>query len=184
MGECWRLVSLPRSFFFRRRRLFIFDFQHKLKKLNPSLFVNDSNANARDGEWKVLGLYLRRTAQSERFTEFQKVMLDGDARRYIDAQESGHAAEHVCSVPANWVPERDIFGADGKLLAKGWRTIVMNLIARRIVNRERATAVFGTSLGETAYDRMSFEDRQRDATDQAGNKKILNDHRIRGFGSY
>ena len=131
----------------------------------------------------MLGLYLRRRDRQASFGALDKLELDGDARRYVDGLDSGNRDAHVCSVPRNWVPEHDVFDAEGKrLLARGWRSILAALFSKRLCTRERARAVFGSGIGENRYDRMGFEARQAEAKAKARLGAKL-DPRIISIGS-
>ena len=46
-------------------------------------------------------------------------------------------------------------------MARGWRGVLTELVKRRLVTLDRARSVFGcSSLGETDYDRMSYDEKR------------------------
>jgi hypothetical protein len=76
------------------------------------------------------------------------------------AHDAGWMPEYVCGVPASWVPEHDVFDPKtGKQLARGWRSIVLLLVRRGFTTIDRARKVFAPSLGESAYDRLTIEEK-------------------------
>lgn len=136
--------------------MFLFDFKAKLQRLNPNLYIGDSQA--RDvGGWKALGIYHRRkvkdvfgSLKNEATSEQLKYMLD---------QESGQFDEFVCGVPADWVPDIPIFDSQTRnLVAPCWRSIVIKLWHKGLVDLDRAKKVFGSnSLLERDFDRLDFD---------------------------
>jgi hypothetical protein len=131
--------------------LYSFEFKSKLRRLNPRLYVDDTRGARIAGEWNACTIRLRRDERPEVIgrTSEERQVLESDTV--------------LSGVPASWVPEYDLFDASDRetprLLAKGWRTIVLHLVRARYCTLDRARKVFGASLGESDWDRAKFRDR-------------------------
>lgn len=86
--------------------------------------------------------------------------IDGAAARFMHDSTTGNKDEHIGSVSLSEVPEGDLFNEKGREIKRGWRTIARNLIKRGMEKR-RVWAAFGRGIGESDYDRQSFEQRAR-----------------------
>lgn len=135
---------------------FLFDFKAKLKRLNPALYITESTAKEAWG-WKALGIYRRRAVQ-ENFGSL-KDHADSSQLQYMRDQESGFIDEYICGVPAEWVPDTPIFDSRTKnLQAPCWRSIIITLWKRGLVDLDKAKRVFGSSsLYERDFDRLDFD---------------------------
>lgn len=139
--------------------MFSFVFKSKLRRLNPDLYVREEHTARVDEEWRIASLYVRRNRLSAVKSNYN--YLNSDAAQFLRDAESGALDEHVCGVPANWVPEHDIYNEEGRLLAAGWRTIIAKLLKRKLTSPDRAKAVFGYVPCD--YDRLSIEQRIKKA---------------------
>lgn len=136
--------------------MFFFDFNSKLKRLNPNLYCGGNSATVFDAEWRSIGIYYRRTVQEAKMTSALMAHASDDERAYIKRREEGD--EFVSGVTINWVPEHPKFSPKGKLLAKGWRSIVLELVRKGFVSIDRAKKVFNCpSLGESDFDKLSYD---------------------------
>lgn len=85
----------------------------------------------------------------------------------MEMKESGQAGEFLCGV-SEWTPEYDRFNPEtGTLMMRGWRSLAMFLVRKGVCTLDRAKHVFGSSLGETDYDRLSFEQKLSLAREEA-----------------
>lgn len=138
-----------------------FIFKTKLAKLNHLLFVDDSAKSRVSDEWSVVGLFLRNNERAKSRT-FDYASLDGKTREYMKAYDEGNLYEHIGSVPHGYVPENDLFDINtGRLLARGWRSIVLRLVEKRLCTIDKARSVFSRSLGESDYDRLNSDQKRR-----------------------
>lgn len=141
--------------------MYLFDFSAKLKRLNPSLFIGVNSQNRVDKDHSVMGLWLHAGQRYSRSSGLEQ--LDSDARRYMEDGESGAKPEFICGVPAGWVPEYDEYNVkDKRRLARGWRSVLVILTQKKLINIETARRVFSCpGLGTDEYDRIDFEERIR-----------------------
>ena len=140
--------------------MWIFDFQSKLEKLNKQLFVDVSQKRAISAEkdsyavavYKRNGKRFGRTANDN--------VVSNDAQRYLARVNSGEA-EYLGGITYPKAPEFDVFNYDNNtLLRKGWRTFLLQLVEKKICSLSEARKAFSCpSLGETTYDRSSYERR-------------------------
>lgn len=140
-----------------------FVFKSKLSRLNPDLYVDDSSRRQVSGDWWTAGLYSRRVRRSSLFRGTDRHYLDAEGQRYAEACETGQIADFILGVPQGYVPEYDVYCQEsGRLLARGWRSILLALVDKRLVSLDRARRVFGcASLGETPYDRANFAQKRQ-----------------------
>ncbi len=139
------------------------EFKRRIQRLDPSLYVDDSIKRLVQGEWHTSGLFSRKRKRSSNTVDGTNLHYAGSsaAASYLQASETGHLDQFVCGVPFNWVPEYDVFDlTTGKILARGWRSIVSALVKQGHCSWDRARKVFQSSeLGRTSYDRMTYEQR-------------------------
>lgn len=138
------------------------DFLYNLKRCNNRLYVATDAQSVMSSEWKAQGLYVRRRASHDKLETGLLAKADDQTRKMIEDQESGQKDEYVMAVPRNWVPEFPVFDQKtGKLLARGWRGILLDLSKRGLLTIDKARRVFGCrSLGETDYDLMTFDEKR------------------------
>jgi hypothetical protein len=141
--------------------MYQFDFEAKLKRLNPRLYIGGEVRKHND-EWAAQGLYMRRATNRTPIEASLKAQADGDTQKFLEEQEKGLTDDYVCGVPHGWVPEYPVFDPKTRrLVARGWRGIVLTLVERKITTLARARQVFGSSIGETTYDRLPFHVKQQ-----------------------
>jgi hypothetical protein len=125
--------------------MYSFEFKSKLKRANPDLFVNEDSARAVPGsEWNVVALCSHKAKRSDRTSRSDLQYLASDARNYLEAYEMGSTAQFICGVPQGWVPEYDLVDGRGRILARGWRSIVKHLIKSGYTTPEKARRAFGS----------------------------------------
>lgn len=138
--------------------MYLFDFQSKLKKLNPRLYVNTKEVRHIEGDWRSTGIYLRSAGgRKGRSTGLGEV--SNAAQSLLKDTMAGHVDKYIGPVSAGYVPEYEQYKFDkwgeGKILAIGWRTTVLNLIRKGLVDADRAKKVFNCrGLGESSYDKL------------------------------
>lgn len=104
---------------------------------------------------KVAPIMMRVAQRTDKKTDGYK--LGGGAGRFMEAKESGNRDKHVGTVTLGDIPEGDVFSPEGREIKRGWRTIANTLIKKEVASAERVRRAFGSSIGESDYDRMSFE---------------------------
>lgn len=146
--------------------MYLFDFKSKLRRLNDQLYVDDTRARVVDGEYGACGIYIRRRRAAEGISAAGLNYVDKHARDLL----TGEIDEFVMACSTQWVPEYDTFDLKtGKVLARGWRAMVMALVKRKFTTIERARRVFNCSgLGTTEYDHAEYESRLAIARERAG----------------
>lgn len=157
MGALWLRLGRPCGS--SEVPIFLFDFKAKLQRLNPALYVADSSAKEVWG-WKALGVYHRRK-KTEDFGALRH-QATAEQLKYIQDQESGFIDEYICGVPAEWVPDFPVFDpVTRNLCAPDWRSILINLWKRGLVDLDKAKRVFGcSSLYERDFDRLDFDSKR------------------------
>jgi hypothetical protein len=141
--------------------MFTFEFIRRLKKLNRDLYLS-SRGNKIDESHVAVGLYLRGGDRDESFySEHDKNLADSEMRRAVDELQQGARDKYLCAVPAGWVPEYSELSPSGKILARGWRAIVLILVHKKILDIHRARRVFGGSLGESDFDRLPYNEQAK-----------------------
>jgi hypothetical protein len=84
----------------------------------------------------------------------------------MEMKENGQAGEYLCGV-SEWTPEWDRFNVEtGALMMRGWRSLVLHLVRKGVCSLERARKVFSSSLGESDYDRWSFDQKLAKAREE------------------
>lgn len=116
------------------------ELHRKLKKLNPRLFVQGSEAMP-NAPW---GIYLR-------------------------DQDGMNRPKHMCGINGNRVsvPELTMRRWDGYILMQGWRRILKILIDRKVVDLKKAEQIFGTNLREKKSPLVIEQDPLTRATNEA-----------------
>ena len=120
------------------------DFQHKLRKLNPRLYVNTDKVNRICDDVFVTGIYYKDSHASTNLKEFE-LAYAGEAKTYLADIDSGHLDKFICGCPVNYVPEHDI-KKDGRLVVRGYRSILKILLDSKLIDKHKAESLFGIHL--------------------------------------
>ncbi len=144
--------------------MYISDFQGYLKRLNPLLYVNNEKAQLRmEGHgFLVGGIYLRKAIQRRNIKQDHWHYADSKKEReFLEASHTGKMDKFVTGLTVNHIPEFDYFDKEtGKLLARGYRTILQILINKRLADKTKVKQVFRcSSLGEADYDKLTLQQR-------------------------
>lgn len=139
--------------------MLLFDFQSKLRKLDPRLYVKTDKCVVRENSLKHTGLYYK----AERRTQMN---VDSDSYgqvspehvKYLQALERGELDAFICGICLDIIPEYDIFNLEYTRLAiPGWRTIALRIVEAKAAKLDQVRKAFEcSSLGETDYDKKSF----------------------------
>lgn len=141
--------------------MYISDFQNNLKRLNSLLYVNTEKAQLRmQGHgFLVGGIYLRKAIQHRNIKQDHWHYADSKKEReFLEASHTGKMDKFVTGLTVNHIPEFDYFDREtGKLLARGYRTILQIIINKKLVVNSKAKRIFRcSSLGEADYDKLTL----------------------------
>lgn len=152
-----------------------YDFERKLKRLNPELYLGRTVVDYFNGELGSTGIYLKRrdpSGQSLANEVTSAVLGKPGSVSAKDARYLKEADLYLGGVTLKHIPEGNVYNPDQSLWAKGWREILLNLIASRVVHVERARKVFECpSLGYSDWDNMS--DLQKYETHKYSREQVL-----------
>ena len=139
------------------KTMLLCDFQAKLKRLHPDLYVKTDERTKNGANFWISGIYLKARRQPSKI-KADRNLVHAQHEKYLNALESGELDKFVSGVCLNHIPEYDIFDfALTRILAPGWRKLAMRFVAVNICTLERAQKVFNCpSLGESDYDNMNF----------------------------
>lgn len=147
--------------------MYSYIFKEKLRKLNPSLYLKEDNAVARTNDVRATGIYSRITVRTDAKSNYHQ--LDADAQKWLSANESGNADKFITGCPTGWIPEYDDMDVEtGRILSKGWRTIVLYLVRERFCTLDKAKKVFSSSIGESDWDKWGYDKRLSVLREDAG----------------
>jgi len=140
--------------------VYLFDFQSKLAKLNPNLYVNTKEVRHIRGDWHSTGIYLRNSGGRKGRTSTGRAYVSAAASKLLEDTMAGRVDKYIGPVPASFVPEYDVFHFDkfgeGRISAVGWRTILCNLVRKGLLDSRKTKKIFDCrGLGESTYDRSS-----------------------------
>lgn len=65
--------------------------------------------------------------------------------------------EYLMGVPYNEMPEYTVRREDGRILVRGWKNVVGNLVADRRIRRRDAERVFGFYIGNKLREEDKWE---------------------------
>ena len=132
------------------------NFVHKLRKLNPNIYVADATIESTNSELGTSGIYLRGVTR-EHLRGLHH--LDGEARKLGDRM-SGAQDLYIGWVTKRWVPEGNKYDKTGKVICFGWRGILCRFIDKGYIDRHKAERVFRTGLFST-YDKLDSKAKHR-----------------------
>ncbi len=136
------------------------DFQAKLRRLHPGLYVKtDARKELAEG-FHITGIYIKVPKREvyKYTTRVNKNAVNHKHEDYLNAAERGELDKFICGVCLEQVPEYDIFClVNNSMLAPGWRKIALRMVKLKICSLAHARKIFScSSLGESDYDKMSF----------------------------
>ena len=159
--------------------MLLFEFNYRLRKLNPRLYVATTyRRHVADGYYGT-GIFLKDPGRQRGATRTEMQYGTSDQQRYLEAENSGTKDRFIMGCPVEWIPEYDVFNLEtGRLMASGWRSVLMHLIKRGLIDRQYARRLFDCgSLGEATYDNLGFNGklkfiRSRERVDAARHKRL------------
>lgn len=144
--------------------MYLFDLQAKLRRLNPGLYVrSDVRVQVQPGIYST-ALHLNVNRRKVRgVAQGDIALLGSEGAKRLQEHYTGQIDLYLGGVPLDWVPEFDEIDPKTALtIRKGWRSIVLNLVKQNVCSMDRARKYFGSSLGETRYDKFTYEDKVRE----------------------
>lgn len=138
--------------------MYLFDLQSKLRRCNEDLFVQTDRGLTVAHEIPSHPLMLRWGQRHRGFSSVGKHYMDSDTQKLMAMKENGQAGQYICGVSA-YSPEYDIYELEtGVLKVRGWRSVAMFLVNKKICTIERARRAFECeSLGTTRYDKAGWD---------------------------
>ena len=132
------------------------DFQYKLQKLNPRLYIRTEQARTETDGSRHAGLYLKEPERMALRFEHDLNLVHHMQERYLKALAAGELDRFICGVCIDDVPEYDRFNLESdRIQAPGWRTVSLSLVKKQICSLARVRKVFNcASLGEFDYDQL------------------------------
>jgi len=155
--------------------MYLFDLQAKLKKLNPGLYVKtDRRVEIKPGIFSsaIALRNFKRTPHS--LTKAALNYADQTQRVRLEDANAGHLEAYMGGASLDWTPEYDEIDLEtGAIIRRGWRSIALDLVKKGACSLEQARKVFGSSLGEYAYDRLASHEKLAWARKEAGYKNAF-----------
>lgn len=127
-----------------------------MKRLNPELEILTDRPVL--GTVPSYPLVLRFGKRTKNFG-VGKHYLDSAAQRFCEMKENGQNGEYLCGV-SEYSPEYDRFqmlNGSPQILMRGWRSLVLHLVARKVCSLKRAKHIFSSSLGDYDHDKLTYE---------------------------
>lgn len=138
--------------------MLIGDFQSKLRKLDPNLYVRTDDVRVLENGLKHAGVYYKQKKQAVKSNKVDRLHASSEQQKYLNALEKGELDFYVCGICIDILPEYDIINTNyGRIVSLGWRTVLLRLVEHKITTLEKARKVFNcSSLGESDFDKANF----------------------------
>lgn len=131
-----------------------FDLVGKLRQCNPLIYLIN-----RGLEYEGIGL-AGIWIKKRREVNVKGALLTKGAGRLREAA-AGNIDQVLSNVPWPEVPEFEHLTENGKNIArKGWRSVVKDCVNKGAFSWSTAKKVFGSSLGEFDWDRLSYSGKE------------------------
>jgi hypothetical protein len=143
----------------RQKAMLIGDFQNRLKKINPLLYVQTDKSVKRPEGHRHSGIYLKtQKRQAMSVSRDQYGLVNPNHIKYLEAVEKGEFDTFICGICLDFIPEYDIFNLEySRMCVPGWRSIALILVDKKVATLDKVKKVFNCNgLGESDYDKMSF----------------------------
>ena len=137
----------------RKESLQVFVLIEKLQKCNPRIYLkNKSNFEG----MTYAGIFIKKTRKRIDI----KGTLHVGVQRLRDSR-AGHRDMLLSNTPWPEVTEIEQLNLKGQALGmKGWRSIVLDCVAKGAFSLDKAKEVFTSSLGEWDWDKLDFNGKQ------------------------
>lgn len=142
------------------------EFETKLRRLNPRLYVGKRINPAYNPELLSTGIYLK----DQRDEDCVKVAEEASQISVDDEVEAPSAAQlrrlaendrylGFCTV--RHIPEGNWYDTKGKVTARGWRELLLCLSHLRLIDLQKARRIFNRpGLGVETYDRLTHQQKK------------------------
>lgn len=139
--------------------MLIGDFQNRLKKVNPLLYVQTDKSVKRPEGHHHSGIYLKNRSRSAMGVSSESYgSVNTNHIKYLEALEKGELDTFICGICLDFIPEYDIFNLEqSRMCVPGWRSLALTLVNKKVATLEKVRKAFHCKgLGESDYDKMSF----------------------------
>ena len=143
----------------RQKAMLIGDFQNRLKKVNPLLYVQTDKAVKRPEGHRHTGIYLKNHKRTDTGVDSSNFgIVNPNHIKYLQALENGELDTFICGICIDFIPEYDIFNLEySRMCVPGWRSIALTLVSKKVASLDKVRKAFNCKgLGESDYDKMSF----------------------------
>lgn len=143
----------------RQKAMLIGDFQNRLKRVNPLLYVQTEMSVKREEGHRHSGIYLKNPKRQQMNVSTEDYgSVNPNHIKYLEALEKGELDSFICGICIDFIPEYDIFNLEySRLCVPGWRSIALTLVNKKVATLDKVRKAFNCKgLGESDYDKMSF----------------------------
>ena len=143
----------------RQKAMLIGDFQNKLKKINPSLYVQTDKSIVRPEGHRHSGIYLKNYKREHMtIARSDYGAVNPNHIKFLEALEKGELDTFICGICLDFIPEYDIFNLEySRMCVPGWRSIALTLVEKKVATIAKVRKAFNCKgLGESDYDKMNF----------------------------
>lgn len=143
----------------RQKAMLIGDFQNKLKKVNPLLYVQTEMSVKREEGHRHSGIYLKNPKRQQMNVSTEDYgTVNSNHIKYLEALKKGELDTFICGICLDFIPEYDIFNLEySRMCVPGWRSIALTLVHKKVATIAKVRKAFNCKgLGESDYDKMSF----------------------------
>jgi len=148
------------------------NFKTKLTKLNSRLFIKSDSAK-KDGQFRFSGIYYKEPERDKiSASSGDRNYAHVSQQKYLNELAAGNLDKFICGTCIDFIPEYDIIDTErSRIVAAGWRSILLRLVSLKLTTMDRARKVFSCpSLGEADFDRASFFEKLNIIRKLAGEK--------------
>ena len=125
-------------------------FREKLSRLNRDIYIHKNATFALNKEWGTSGIYLK----NRRREKLKNIGVLEGAELESARKHNADDSQYIGWTARKWVPEGNKYDEEGRLIAPGWRSILIKMIKQGLIQRDKAEKIFGATLFST-YDLMS-----------------------------
>lgn len=138
--------------------MYVFDLHAKLRALNAGVYINTEQLTTQATGEHCLAVLRRVNKRKAALSSAKLSESDSNTRNFIDEETRGVKDEFLFAIPYPFIPEYDeIDPKSKKILKRGWRSIALALVNKKVCSLSRVRHVFqSSSLGESDYDKYGY----------------------------
>lgn len=141
----------------------IFEFERKLKKLNPRLTIGKNFTDSVNPELLSCGIYLKDSYTGRDLSDNDINVLSGELYKNAKSVQN-NPDEYITWATVKHVPRLTEFAAqknkynnEGDIIANGYYDILRLLVGKKLINPEQASELFNVGFfGYSEWDNLSF----------------------------